>query len=165
MQDNASKISPRPLAPDAPGHPLNSTIPENIRAIVDTMLALLMTMHEAARHQHATAPHPTGIYPVTLLIDAAGNVVGDEQGLPVLSIPLVFAGFDHKDVPRFEHPDQLIKRSDAAKLAATSTSTLKRSEGMKPGELRPVKVSMRDTSYNFHALREWMLRRARGNVS
>jgi hypothetical protein len=144
---------------------VNSTLPEGIRTIVDTMLALLMRMHECAQHQHATAPHPTGIYPVTLLIDAAGNIVGDEQGLPVLSIPLVFAGFDHKDVPRFEHPDQHIKRSDAAKLAAKSPSTLKRSEGTKPGQLRPIKVSARDVSYNLAEFREWMLRRARGNVS
>jgi hypothetical protein len=160
-----SNREPTLIAPDAPDHPLNSTIPENIRAIVETMLALLMTMHEAARHQHTTAPHPTGIYPVALLIDAAGNLVGDEQCLPVLSIPLVFTGFDEKGTPLFDHPDQHIKRSDAAKLAAKSLSTLKRSEGTEPGQLRPIKVSARDVSYNLAEFREWMLRRAPGNVS
>ena len=142
--------------------PLNDDTPTCIHAIVETMLALLMSMHGCARHQHATAPHPTGIYPVTLLINAeTGDVIVNEPNEPVQTIPLVFVGFNEKGAPLFEHPDQLVKRSHAAQLAATSPSTLKRAEGNGPGKLRPVKVSARDVSYNLTELRAWMQRRSR----
>jgi hypothetical protein len=56
----------------------------------------------------------------------------------------------------FAQPNQLKKRSDAAEIAATSVSTVKRAEAR--GELRAFKVGERDTSYLMADLNAWMLR-------
>jgi hypothetical protein len=148
----------------AASHPLNDDTPVNIRAIVSNMLTLLQRITNLAKHESRTVPSQTGFYPIALLADANGNVLCDEAGVPVVvRAPLDLLGIapdgiDAQGGPTviFAQPNRLVKRAEAAKTAATSTSTLKRAEAK--GELRAVKGD-RETSYFMADLNGWMMRR------
>ena len=58
----------------------------------------------------------------------------------------------------FAQPNELVKRSEAARLAGVHVSTVKIAE--RDGELRAEKVGDRDTSYWLADLNAWMLKRA-----
>jgi predicted DNA-binding transcriptional regulator AlpA len=132
-------------------------IPEEIRAIVHTMLGLLINMHGAAKDQAKHHPSPAGFYPVAVLIDDAGNIVSDANGQPVvLTLPLVVHSIEDKTVT-FRHPDEKISPKDAAALAGVSLSTIKRLVGK--GDLNaPVKLSKRRTAFHLADVQEWMAR-------
>jgi len=150
-------------------HPLNDDTPVRIRAIVRNMLTLLRRITDFAKHESKTVPSATGYYPITLLADAKGNVLCDEAGVPIIVrapvdvLGIAPEGFGDDDGPRvvFVQPNQQVKRVEAAKIAATSVSTLKRAEAK--GELRAVKVSERDTSYFMADLNAWVMRRTLAN--
>jgi excisionase family DNA binding protein len=140
---------------DQPDH--GQPIPEEIRAIVDTMLRLLMNMHGAARDQAKRRPSPAGIYPVAILIDEAGNLVGDANDQPVvLTLPLVVHSIEDKTVT-FEHPDRKISPNEVVRLTGVSLSTIKRL--VSKGELAaPMKLSKRRTAFRLANVQEWMAR-------
>jgi hypothetical protein len=159
MTNEIARQAPSFLTP----HPLDDDTPVRIHAIVSAMLGLLKRVVDTASAEAKTANSATGFHPITLLADGAGNVLCDADGVPiVVRAPVDIMAIDtDKRTVLFAQPNQLVKRGDAAQIAATSTSTLKRAEGK--GELRAVKVSTRDTSYLMADLNAWMLKRVRAD--
>jgi hypothetical protein len=144
-------------------HPLNDDTPVRIHAIAEAMRALMQRIAKLAAHEAKTVPSQTGVYPIALLANAEGAILSDENGVPiVVRAPVDVLAFDptHRTVV-FAQPNQLVKRSEAAKIAGTSVSTIKRVEAN--GELRALKVSERDTSYLMADLNGWMLKRLLAN--
>jgi hypothetical protein len=147
----------RPLSPD---HPLNDPTPVWVRAVTKAMLKLMRRMAAVAREQATQSPSRTGLYAISVLVSAEGGLVCDCNGVPVIvPSPLEVLAVDpEKDAVVFSQLNQLVKRAEAAKIAATSGSTLKRAEAN--GELRPFKVGDRDTSYLMIDLNGWIFKRA-----
>ena len=162
MTHNAHPLKLRPLAAD---HPLNDPTPTWVHAVTDAMLALMRQMCQVARHEAKQTASPTGWYHVGVLVNADGMMMCDEKGVPlVVPSPQFVMAIDPTPGNRtvvFAQPNQLVKRSEAAKIAGTSVSTIKRAEAN--GELRAEKVSERDTSYWMADLNGWMLRRSLAN--
>jgi hypothetical protein len=154
----APSFTVRSLSPE---HPLDDDTPVRIHAIVDNMLKLLCRIVAVAKHESKTVPARTGFYPITLLANANGDVLCDETGVPVVvRAPVDVVAISLNGVPGdsgraviFAQPNELKKRSEAAKFAGTSVSTLKRAEAK--GELRATKVGNRDTSYFMADLNAW----------
>ena len=155
--DPAFKVQPL-----SPVHPLEDDTPANIHAIVSNMLALLQRITDLAQHESKTVPSQTGFYPITLLAKANGDVLCDQAGAPVVvraPLDVLAIGIDEQGGRSviFGQPIQLKKRAEAADIAGTSISMLKRAEAN--GELRAFKVGDRDTAYLTADLNGWMLRR------
>ena len=152
----SNDIDPQPLPAD---HPLNDATPTWVHAITRAMLSLLKRIADTAAHESKTVSSQTGFYPITLLANAKGDVLCDEAGVPVVvraPVDVLAIASDGRTV-FFEQPNKLVKRSEAARIAGTHTSTIKRAEAN--GELRAVKVGERDTSYFMADLNGWMLKR------
>jgi hypothetical protein len=165
MDDDAKNEITPPVPSFAEPDVLNDDTPVRIHAIVSAMLGLLKRITDAAAHEATTHKSVSGFYPITLLADAEGNVLCDQDAVPVVvraPVDIMAIDTDNRAVV-FAQPNQLVKRSEAAQIAGTSTSTLKRAEGN--GELRAVKISARDTSYLMADLNGWMLRRVLGEPS
>src|SRR5262249_41508185 len=145
----------RPLSPD---HPLNDPTPTWVRALTTAMLALMRRMASVAKQEAARSASVSGWYGVTVFVKADGFLLWDKDGVPVITpAPCDVMAIDpSNNAILFAQPNQLVKRADAAKLAATSESTLKRAEAN--GELRATKVGERDTSYYMADLNAWMMR-------
>jgi len=123
----SNDIDPQPLPAD---HPLNDATPTWVHAITRAMLSLLKRIADTAAHESKTVSSQTGFYPITLLADAKGNVLCDEGGVPVVvraPVDVLAIASDGRTV-FFGQPNKLVKRSEAAGIAGTSTSTLKRAE-------------------------------------
>jgi hypothetical protein len=157
MQD-APTIKLRPLSPD---HPLNDPTPTRVHAMTDAMLVLMRRLCKSADDAAKQTPSPSGLYHVGVIVDADGMIMYDEKGVPiVLPSPQIVMAIDPANhAVLLAQPNELVKRSDAAKYAAVSTSTLKRAEAN--GELRAFKVGERDTSYWMADINGWIMRRQR----
>ena len=127
---------------------------------MQNMLALLKRIVKLAAHEAKTVPSQTGFYPIALLANAKGDVLCDENGVPiVVRAPLDVLAIDQTPGNRtvtFVQPNDLVKRSKAAKHAGVSVSTIKRAEAN--GELLATKVGERDTSYMRADLNWWMMK-------
>jgi hypothetical protein len=154
-KSDSPSFNVRSLSPD---HPLNDNTPSYIHAITRNMLGLLMRLTAMAKFASEKTPSRTGFYPITLFFNAKGDVLCDEDGVAVVAVPSWdMLAVDPKDGIIFiQQANQLVKRAEAAEIAGTSVSTLKRAEVS--GELRAVKVSERDTSYFMADLNAWMMR-------
>jgi hypothetical protein len=155
--DPAFKV--RPLSP---AHPLDDDTPTNIHAIVSNMLALIRRITDLAKHESKTVRSETSFYPIAILANANGDVICDQDGVPVVvraPLDVLAIGIDEQGgrTVLFAQPNKLVKRAEAADITGMSVSALKRAEVK--GELRAAKPGGRDTSYLMADLNGWMLRR------
>jgi hypothetical protein len=50
-------------------------IPDDVAEGISPLMRTLLAMMKLARREHRKKPSPTGLYPVTLIMDGEGNIV------------------------------------------------------------------------------------------
>jgi predicted DNA-binding transcriptional regulator AlpA len=115
-------------------------------------------MMRAARHAARHNPTHEGIYPVALLMDAKGNVVCDERGMPVVTlVPLNVVSIDGRTVC-FEYIEQMASPKTVASIADVHVATVNRA--VKAGELpKPAQISSRRVAHHMADVRLWLAKR------
>jgi predicted DNA-binding transcriptional regulator AlpA len=128
---------------------------DGMRALSRLFGAMVKAARHAARHQ----PTNEGVYPVALLMDAKGNVVCDEQGMPVVAqVPLNVVSVEGRKV-YFEYIEQMASPKTVASIADVHVATVNRA--VRAGELpRPVQISSRRVAHHLADVRHWIARKA-----
>jgi len=84
------------------------TLPDDVAEGVDLIMRTFFAMAEAAQHQAKKHPTHDGLYPVTVIMNGDGSLIGDEPGKPTIVIPpLTIARTDEKTVT-FYHTEQML---------------------------------------------------------
>jgi predicted DNA-binding transcriptional regulator AlpA len=137
------------------------TIPDDLAEGVDQVMRIFQAMGKAAQHQAKTQPTHDGLYPVTLMMNAAGGFVCDEQGMPIVVIPpLTIACTDDKTV-EFFHTEQRLSPKKVAAYADVHKATVQRA--VNDGELpKPIKISSRRVVHRLSDVQDWFARRQNG---
>jgi|RhiMethySRZTD1v2_1073278.scaffolds.fasta_scaffold1982819_1 predicted DNA-binding transcriptional regulator AlpA len=137
------------------------TIPDDVADCVDQVFRILQTMVKAARHQSKKKPTHDGLYPVTVIMNGAGEIVCDDQGKPIVVIPpLSIARTDEKTVSFF-HTEQMLSPKNVANLVDVHKATVQRA--VNDGQLpKPVQISSRRVAHRLAHVQEWIANRQNG---
>ena len=127
---------------------------DGMRALSRLFAAMVKAARHAARHQ----PTNEDVYPIALLMDAKGNVVCDEQGMPVVTqVPLNVVSVEGRKV-YFEYIEQMASPKTVASIADVHVATVNRA--VRAGELpRPVQISSRRVAHHLADVRHWIARK------
>jgi predicted DNA-binding transcriptional regulator AlpA len=133
------------------------TIPDDVVESVGQVMNLFMAMAHLAKQRAKRKPSPNGLYLVSIIMDADGNVVGDAGRATVVIPPLTIASIDEKAV-YFDHPDQLLSPKHVADLVDVHKATVQRA--VSDGELpKPVNISSRRVGHHLAHVQDWITRR------
>jgi len=133
------------------------TIPDDVAEGIVPLMRTLLAMMKSARREHRKNPSPTGLYPVTLVMDGEGNIVGDGQGAPLVVVPPIsVAGLDAASKTiLFFHTEQHVSPKNVAALADVHVATVNRA--VKSGELpKPVQISSRRVGHLLIDVHRWL---------
>lgn len=134
------------------------TIPDDVAEGVGRVLQVFKVMIRAARHQAKRQPAPSGIYPVTVLMDAGGDIICDDAGVPIVVIPPLAVAATGDRTVEFYHPDQRLSPRQAADLAGVHKATLQRA--INAGELpKPIQISSRRVVHSLTDIQDWFAKR------
>ncbi|WBT39184.1 hypothetical protein [Hyphomicrobium sp. DMF-1] len=136
------------------------SLPPELQQLARDMLKLLDCASRAAQHAAKESPSKSGVYPVALLFDAEGNLIGDDSGKPIVTLtPLSIIGMKN-DTVQFDLGDginQLRTPKEAAEFLATSSSGYKRLRHA--GLLdAPIKVGERRVAHTVAQLHDCLAR-------
>jgi predicted DNA-binding transcriptional regulator AlpA len=137
------------------------TIPDDVAEGIDLIVRIFRAMVDAAKHQAKTQPTQDGLYPVTLMMNAAGEFVCDDQNKPLVVIPpLTIARIDEKTVSFF-HTEQRLSPKHVADLADVHKATVQRA--VIAGELpKPMRISSRRVVHRLADVQDWFARKQSG---
>jgi predicted DNA-binding transcriptional regulator AlpA len=130
-----------------------------MRSMACALSRLFAAMVKAARHAARHQPTNEDIYPIALLMDAKGNVICDEQGMPVVTqVPLNVVSVEGRKV-YFEYIEQMAVATCTSAIEATVFGDVNRA--VRAGELpRPVQISSRRVAHHLADVRHWIARKA-----
>jgi predicted DNA-binding transcriptional regulator AlpA len=91
-------------------------------------------------------------------MDGDGNVICDEQGVPVVTlVPLNVVGVEGRKV-FFEYAEQMASPKTVASIADVHVATVNRA--VRSGELpKPMQISSRRVAHHLADVRNWMARK------
>jgi predicted DNA-binding transcriptional regulator AlpA len=137
------------------------TLPDDVAEGVDLIMRTFFAMAEAAQHQAKKRPTHDGLYPVTVIMNGDGSLIGDEPGKPTVVIPpLTIARTDEKTVA-FYHTEQMLSPQHVADLADVHKATVQRA--VIAGELpKPMRVSSRRVAHRLADVQDWFARKQSG---
>ena len=134
------------------------TIPDDVADGIDLLVRIFRAMVDAAKHQAKKQPMHDGVYPVTLLMNAAGGFVCDEQGKPIVVIPPLTVARTGDKTVEFFHTEQLVAPKNVAAYADVHKATVQRA--VISGELRkPVQISSRRVGHRLIDVHRWLAAR------
>jgi predicted DNA-binding transcriptional regulator AlpA len=137
------------------------TLPDDVAEGVDLVMRTFDAMAKAAQYQAKKQPTHDGLYPVTLMMNAAGDFACDEKGKPIVVIPpLTIARTDEKTVSFF-HTEQRLSPKRVADLADVHKATVQRA--VIAGELpKPMRISSRRVVHRLADVQDWFARKQNG---
>ena len=137
------------------------TIPDDLAEGIDQVMRIFQAMGNAAQHQAKKQPTHDDLYPVTVLMNAAGEIVCDDENMPLVVIPpLTVACTDDKTV-EFFHTEQMLSPKKVAAYADVHKATVQRA--VINGELpKPTKISSRRVAHRLADVQDWFAKRQNG---
>jgi predicted DNA-binding transcriptional regulator AlpA len=137
------------------------TIPDDVAEGIDLIMRIFVAMVDAAKHQAKEQPTHDGLYPVTLMMNAAGDFVCDEQGKPIVVIPPLTIARTDEETVTFYHTDQLLSPKRVAGMVDVHKATVQRA--VNDGELpKPIPISSRRVAHRLADVQDWIARRQGG---
>jgi predicted DNA-binding transcriptional regulator AlpA len=138
-------------------------IPDDVAEGIDQIVRIFRSMLNAAEHQAKKRPTPDGWYPVTVIMNCAGDFACGKDGMPLVVIPpLTIARTSEKTVAFF-HTEQRISPKQVAELADVHKATVQRA--VIAGELpKPIQISSRRVVHRLSDVQDWLARREKSKA-
>ena len=137
------------------------TMPDDVAESVDYIMRIFQAMMRAAQHQAKKQPAHDDLYPVTLIMNGAGEIVCDDQGMPLVVIPPLTLAYTDEKTVTFFHTEQRLSPKRVASLADVHVATVKRAvyDGHLP---KPDRISSRRIAHRLVDVQDWLAKRQRG---
>jgi hypothetical protein len=137
------------------------TMPDAVAEGVDYIMRIVQAMMRAAQHQAKVRPTHDGLYPVTLIMNGAGEIVCDDQNMPLVVIPPLTLAFTDEKTATFFHTEQRLSPKRVAAMADVHVATVRRA--VYDGQLaKPDPISSRRIAHRLVDVQDWLAKRQRG---
>jgi predicted DNA-binding transcriptional regulator AlpA len=134
------------------------TIPDDVAEGVGAVMRIFQAMVGAAKRQAKCHPTHDGLYPVTVIMNASGEIMCDEAGEPLVVIPPLTLARTSDTTAEFFHTEQRLSPKQAAEIAGVHKATLQRA--VNGGELpKPTAISSRRVVHRLTDIQDWIAKR------